>query len=192
MNWLTLVLVAIIALLTWRAYRNGFVIELVGLCSLILAVPIAGIFYDDMYPKVQPIVDNEDLASLLSFLFILFGVVIAGQVAAHLLRGFVSMLNLGSADHVAGGVFGFLKAVIVCQVILLALVVFPDPDLRDAIDDSAVANRLLDTTDVVLFVLPSRFDDGLALFGKAIDGIAGEPNGPTSANARELPRATTN
>jgi membrane protein required for colicin V production len=163
-NWLSVVLIAAIAFMTWRAYSNGFIRELVSLSVVILAIPLAGVFYDDMYPKVHPIIDSENLASLVSFLAILGGVIVAGQVAAHLLKGVVAMLNLGAADRLAGAAFGFAKAVVVCQVLLIALVVFPKPDIQGAIDDSAVAQALLDSAPAVLTFLPGTFDTALDLF----------------------------
>ena len=164
MDWLSILLFAGIGLLTWRAYRNGFVKEIVSFSAVILAIPIAGIFYDDLYPKLYPILDDETLTSLVSFLAIFLGVVLAGQVAAYLMRGIVNALNLGPADQVAGAGFGFLKGVIVAQVILLALVAYPSPDLQDQIDESQVAEALLDSTPVVLAILPSGFEEALDAF----------------------------
>ncbi|MGE5594857.1 MAG: CvpA family protein [Hyphomicrobiales bacterium] len=172
MNWVTILLAAVIAMSTWRAYVNGFVRELVSLSAVILAVPIAGIFYDDMFPKVQPIVDSRPLANLVSFLAILGGVIVAGQVGAHVLKQTVAILNLGAADKLAGAAFGLVKAVILCQALLLAFVVFPKPDLRDDIDASPLATALLDTAPPLLSILPARFDEGLDLFldgAQAID-----------------------
>lgn len=164
MDWLSIFLVVAIGLLTWRAYANGFVKEIVSLSAVILAIPIAGIFYDDLYPKVYPIVDNVTAASLISFLAIFLGVVVAGQVTSYLLRGVVNALNLGPADRVAGAGFGFMKGVIVAQVVLLAFVAFPSPDLHDEIDDSRVAEALLDSTPGVLAILPARFNAALDAF----------------------------
>lgn len=164
MNWVSIVVVAVVVFTTWRAYRNGFVRELVSLCAIILAIPMAGAFYDDMYPKLLPIVDNEALAYLLAFLSILIGVLILGQVAAHLLKRGVSLLNFGAADQLAGAAFGLLKGILICQAVLIALVLFPRPDLRDDIDASPVATALLDGTPFVLAILPGTFDDGVKLF----------------------------
>lgn len=176
MNWVTFVLLAVIGLMTFRAYRNGFIRELVGLCALILAVPLAGILYDDMYPKVEPIVDNEEAAALVSFIAIMGGVLLGGVVVAHLLKKSIEMLNLGVLDDLAGAAFGFIKAVILYQVVLVALVVFPSPDLREDIDRSPVATALLDAAPAVLVVLPGEFGDALDEFlEKAVevaDGLA--------------------
>jgi membrane protein required for colicin V production len=171
MNWLTLLLVAFVGFATYRAWRNGFIRELVSLSAVILAIPIAGLFYDDLFPKVQPIIDNEQLARLVSFMAILAGVIVAGQVAAHLLKQGVAMLNLGAADQLAGAAFGFLKAAIICQVILIALIRFPNPDLRETIDASPVARRMVDTAPLVLSILPKGFDEATSVF---LDRVQGE------------------
>ena len=164
MNWLTVVLALLIGWLTYRAYRNGFVQEFVSLSAVVLAIPLAGIFYDNMFPKVQPIVDDENLASLVSFLAIMGGVIIGGQVAAHLLKGVVHALNLGFIDTVGGTAFGLLKGIIISQALLVALVTFPKPDVTESIDESPLATQLLQTAPAVLTVLPSHFDDTLATF----------------------------
>lgn len=159
MNWLTILLLIILGLTTFRAYRNGFVRELVSLASVVVAIAVAGVFYDDLYPKVEPIVDNVVIAALLSFLALFAAVIIAGQVAAFLLKQSVEMLNLGGADQLAGGAFGLVKGVLVCQVVLVALVVFPDPDLRDDIDNSSVARPMVNGAPVILALLPGGFAD---------------------------------
>lgn len=173
MNWLDVVLGGGIAFVTWRAYANGFIRELVSLSVAFLAIPIAGVFYDDMFPKVQPIVDNDDLARLVSFLAILIGVIVAGQVAAHLLKKTVAMLNLGALDHLAGGAFGFAKAVLIAQVVLIALVVFPKPDIQSSIDDSSIATALLDAAPAVLAFLPGTFEKGLNAFMDGAQAVSG-------------------
>ncbi|MGH2634377.1 MAG: CvpA family protein [Tepidiformaceae bacterium] len=182
MNWLTILLVAVIAFVTWRAYANGFIRELVSLSAAILAIPMAGIFYPHLYKKLSPIITNHTAAYLISFLAILAGVIIAGQVAAHLLKRTVAMLNLGAVDKLAGGAFGFIKIVIICQVILVALVRFPSPDLQSSIDSSAAASKLLDTAPAVLAFLPKTFDTAISAFNSGLataNGVEGGLAGPT-------------
>jgi uncharacterized membrane protein required for colicin V production len=164
MNWLTIVILVVLAFLTFRAYQNGFIREIVSLSAVILAIPIAGLFYERMATKVHPIVDSVPLANLISFLAIMGGVIIGGQVASYLLKGTVQALNLGAIDHSAGAIFGFIKGVVACQTILIALVVFPKPDLQDEIDDSPLARGLVDTAPLVLAILPSGFDHAVHLF----------------------------
>ena len=102
---------------------------------------------------------------------------LAGQVGGHLMKRTASMLNLGAFDRLAGAALGFLKAVIICQVVLIALVVFQKPDLSTTIDGSPVAGKLLDTAPAVLTVLPSTFDHGVEAFQKVAAIINGLPGG---------------
>ncbi len=166
MDWLSLVILAGIGLVTWRAYRNGFIRELVSLCAIILAVPLAGVFYDDLAVKLDPIIGSRRMARLAAFLATFGGVVLAGQVGAYLLKRTVAMLNLGGADHLAGGAFGLLKSILVSQALLIALVLFPKPDLRPQIEDSAVARALLDGAPPVLALLPGQFEDTIKPFAE--------------------------
>lgn len=177
MNWVSIVLLAILGLVTWRGYANGFVREIVSLAAVVLAIPIAGLFYDDLFPKVEPMIDNSVLAALISFLAIAGAVMIGGQVGAHVLKRTVAMLNLGTADHLAGAAFGFVKAFLICQVLLIALVVFPDPDLRGDIDDSAIGRRMVDIAPVVLALLPGGFEDGVDAFLDRVNGAITDPFG---------------
>ncbi|WBL34936.1 CvpA family protein [Tepidiforma flava] len=182
MNWLDLLLIAAIGLSAWRGYANGFIRELVILVSVILAIPIAGALYARMFPKVDPIIDNEDLSAVISFLAIMAGVIIGGNVAAHLLKRTAEMLNLGGLDRLAGGLFGILKAALVAQAILIVIVRYPSPDLRDDIQGSRTARILLDAAPLTLAFLPQTFETGVELFRKAADAID-EAAGPAPTPA---------
>lgn len=172
MNWLDLVIVAAIGLITFRAFHSGFVRELVSLSAVILAIPLAGVLFDDMRPKVEPIVDDFALASLVSFVAIFVAVIVAGQIGAHLLKSGVRLLNLGAVDAVAGGAFGFLKAILIVQSLLLALVLFPTPDIRTSVDSSPLATQLLDGSPLILIFLPNSFEAGLDQFFSNLKDVA--------------------
>jgi uncharacterized membrane protein required for colicin V production len=100
-------------------------------------------------------------------------------VAAHLLKRTAEILNLGILDRVAGGAFGFLKAVFIAQALLVALVTFPNPDMRGKVDSSPVATRLLEAAPTVLAFLPGTFDEGIDLFKEHIDSARGADVEPT-------------
>ena len=177
MNWLDLLILGVVGISAWRAYASGFIRELVVLVSVILAIPIAGALYSRMFPKVDPILDNEDLSAVISFLSIMAGVIIGGNVVAHLLRRTAEMLNLGGLDRLAGAAFGFLKAALVIQAILIVLVRYPSPDVRSEIQESRVATALLDGAPLTLAFLPKTFETGVDLFRNAADALDGP--GPT-------------
>jgi membrane protein required for colicin V production len=176
-NWLDILIVAVVGFSTLRAYTHGFIRELVILASVILAIPVAGVLYASLFPKVDPIIDNEDLSAVVSFVSIMAGVVIGGNVIAHLLKRSAEMLNLGGLDKLAGGAFGFLKAALIIQALLILLVRYPSPDLRAEIERSRAADALLDAAPLTLAFLPHTFEVGLELFRaatNAIEDVAGQ------------------
>ena len=81
--------------------------------------------------------------------------IVAGQLIGYLLRRSADVLNLGGADRIAGGAFGLLQGLLLCQVLLVALVIFPQPDIRTHIEDSPLATRLLDGAPLALSILPT-------------------------------------
>ena len=60
------------------------------------------------------------------------------------------------------------------EVLLIVLVRYPEPDLRDTIDGSRVAKALLDAAPAVLAFLPDTFEAGLDLFQGARDSLSGD------------------
>ena len=185
MNWLDVVLLAVIAFSTWRAYANGFIRELVSIAAVILAIPVAGILYDDLFPKVEPIVDNARAAALVSFLMIMAGVIVGGQVAAHLLKRPRKSSTSACSTVSAAASSAFSGRSSSSRRCLIALVTFPSPDLRDDIDDSPIASALLDSAPAVLAFLPQAFEDGLDLFqdaaGAVQDGLGTPTPSPSPA-----------
>lgn len=152
-------------MLTWHAYRNGVLREMVAFSAILLAIPIAGLFYDDLGAKLDPIIDQSILARLVAFLSLFASVVVIGHVGAQLLRRTAEILNLGWADAWAGGIFGFAKGVLIVQAVLIGLVAYPKPDIRATIDTSPVARGLVDAAPVALQLLPQAFESAVDQFG---------------------------
>ncbi|HXG36923.1 MAG TPA: CvpA family protein [Dehalococcoidia bacterium] len=158
MSWLDIVIVLAIGWFTFSAYNAGFIREIVILVATILAVVIAGLYYDNLAKDVLVFIENETSARVISFLVLLASVFLMGQLAATLLKKTAALLMLGWADHLAGAVFGFLKGMIIVEVLLILFVTYPELGLEDAIADSALAQVFLDSLPVLLAILPDEFE----------------------------------
>jgi predicted metal-dependent phosphoesterase TrpH/uncharacterized membrane protein required for colicin V production len=94
----------------------------------------------------QPLVAN-----FLGFMVIFIATLIAGGLLGHLLTK-VMKGPLALANHALGGVFGFIKAVLVCGIVVFALLVF---DLaQDTLRQSWVARTTFDVTKAVVNLIP--------------------------------------
>jgi len=176
-----LVIVGIIAWMTFTAFTNGLIREVVKLAALVVGAVVAGMFYDDLSANLAFLIDDETIRDLLSFAALLGGAIILGQLAAMMLRGTARLLMLGPFDHVGGAAFGFVKGVILVELVLISISVFPaSSDVALAVDDSALAPVFLEHAPVVELALPTEFDNALdtlrdwqASLPAAVGGLGG-------------------
>lgn len=178
MNWLDIVIILVVAFFAFMAFRAGLIRELVTLVSAVAGIVLAGLFHDDFSREVLVSIDNENASLLVSFLILLGAVYLAGQLIAIMLRQVASLLMLGWADKAGGAAFGVLKGLIIVQVLIIALVTYPQLGLDDAIDGSALASVFLDAVPVLLLILPNEFERAVDAFPPevvlpALRGFAG-------------------
>lgn len=164
MNWIDIVIVLAIALFTITAYTSGLIREVVTLVSAIVGVVVAGAFYQDLGNDVLVFIEDDTTNAAVSFLVLLGSVYLAGQLVAVMLKGTASLLLLGWADRLGGAAFGFLKGVIVVEVLLILLVTYPVFGLKDEIDGSGLATVFLDTIPALLLILPNEFERAVDAF----------------------------
>ncbi len=163
MNWLDIVIILVIAFFVLSAFQSGLIREVVTLVSVVVGVIVAGLFYDELARDVLSFIEDDDVAGVVGFLVLLGAVYLAGQLIAIMLKQTASILVLGWADHIGGGLFGLLKGLVVVEVLIIAFVTF-DVGLHDSIDGSALASVFLDARSVVLFVLPDEFERAVDAF----------------------------
>lgn len=68
MQWLDLLIVGAAAWMTFRAFANGLIREIVTLAALILGVVVAGAYYRDLSANIAFVIDDELTRNLVSFL----------------------------------------------------------------------------------------------------------------------------
>ena len=157
MNWLDAVIVIALIGFTLAAFRAGLIREVVTLVAVVVGVLVAGHYYDDLADDVLLFIKNDKAAKAIAFLT-LFGSVALGQLAAFLMKRAASMLLLGWLDHLAGGVFGLLKGLILVELFLMFFATYPYLGLDNAIDGSGIAPLFLDNGPALLKLLPGEFN----------------------------------
>jgi membrane protein required for colicin V production len=177
MHWLDLVIVAIIAWLTFRALSVGLIREVVTAIAVVGGALLAGHFYTELADDIAFAIEDQTWRELAAFGSIFIGVVVAGQILAALLQRAAALLLLGPVDRVGGAAFGFLKGVLVVEILLFASLTFPvSSDLDRAIDDSTLAPVFVDGFPVLLQILPDEFEaaaDGLPRDAAPVEAVAG-------------------
>ena len=161
MNWRDVVIVATIVAFTVTAYSAGLIREVATLAGMIAGIIIAGLLYDKLASEFS---EGDDVALAVSF-FILFGsVYLIAQICAYVIKKAASLVMLGWLNHIGGAFFGFLKGILVVEVVLLVFAAYPGLGMDGAVDGSALAPLFVEDVDFVLILLPSDFDDRVAEF----------------------------
>jgi len=124
LNWLDIVLIAILLVTVILGFAKGLIREIIGLASVILGLILASLYYPYVSSFFEHIISHETLSHFLGFLIIFFAVLLVGGLISHLLsklmKGPLKFLN-----HLLGGAFGLLKGILICGVLVFALLVFP-------------------------------------------------------------------
>lgn len=189
MNWLDLLIVGILAWSTFRAFSTGLIREVVTLLGLVAGIGLAGAFYDDLSANLEFIVADPTTRRLAAFAAIFTGTVIAGQVIGGVMHSAASLLFLGPLDRIGGAVFGLAKGLLLVQVVLVAISVFPaHPVVARAVADSTLAPVFLRFTAAVQLGLPKEFQDPLGQLQRWQQ--SGAPGGVIEGIIPRLPSAT--
>lgn len=165
MHWLDLVIVAVIAWLTFRALSVGLIREVVTAVAVVGGAVLAGHFYGELADDIAFAVEDETWRNLVAFGSIFIGVVVIGQIVASLLQRVAALLLLGPIDRLGGAAFGFVKGVLVVEILLFAALAFPVSSRVDAaIEESTLAPVFVEGFPVLLQLLPPEFEAAVDAF----------------------------
>ncbi|MBP7706492.1 MAG: CvpA family protein [Candidatus Aminicenantes bacterium] len=151
MNWLDILLVTIMVVTAVVGIFKGFVKQVIGLVAVVAGLVLASFYYERTAGLFETFIHNRLLSNFLGFLLLFVLVMIAGAVAGHLLTKAMKG-PLAFANRLFGAVFGFLKAVLICGIIVFALVSFEVA--KPALETSAVAPACLGVARAVVNMIP--------------------------------------
>ncbi len=151
MNWLDIVLVTIMIITAIVGIFKGFVKQVIGLVAVVAGLVLASFYYEPAAALFETFVKNELLSDFLGFLLIFVLVLVAGAILGHLITKAMKG-PLAFANRLFGAVFGFLKAVLICGIIVFALVSFEIA--KPALETSILAPACLGVTRAVVNMIP--------------------------------------
>jgi membrane protein required for colicin V production len=161
MNWLDLVIIAVIVISAFLGVKFGLVKMAFSLAGLIVGVILAGRFYVPFAEQLT-FISQDSLARITAFALILIGVMIAAFIISTVLSWLTSKLLLGWIDRLGGAVLGLLVGAIFCGALLVLAAKFAN--LGATIADSTIARILVDYFPVALALLPAEFDSVRSFF----------------------------
>jgi membrane protein required for colicin V production len=160
MNWLDFVLLAIILVTAIVGIFKGFVRQVIGLVAVVAGLILACLYYEQTAGIFMTFVKNDLVSNFLGFLLIFVVVLIAGAILGHL---FTKAMKgpLAFANRLFGAIFGVVKAVLICGILVFALVSFEIA--KPALETSVLAPACLGLTRAVVNAIPrdlrARFNE---------------------------------
>jgi len=178
LDWLILLAILLNVL---GAIGQGFFYELFSFAGVILGYLLAAWEYPRVAVFYSHYVNSAWAADIAGFLTVFFVVLVLGGVAGKIARWAVEGIGLRWIDRLLGGLFGFLKGVVVCTVIVMALAAFNPTS--PWIQDSRIAPFMLVTGRALIWAAPAelrqRFRDGwnlLRTVPEHIEHVGGDKN----------------
>lgn len=157
MTWLDIVIIAGLAWFTFAGLTAGLLREIATVVGVILGVIVAGRCYVELAEKLV-FISDDSTAKIAAFLIIFFAIAVGAHLLARLLRRIASLLLLGWVDRLGGAIFGFGKAFVLAEVVLIAFAKFPFLGMEGTINQSRVAPVFLSYLPFLLRLLPPEFD----------------------------------
>ncbi len=142
MNWLDIVLVAVLAFSTIRSLRKGFSREVVGLAAALAALVLAMWFYGMAGTFIAPYVGSPRTANLLGFVLVIIAVLLVGSLAGWIVSRFLRTVGLSFFDRLLGGAFGFVRGLLITIGVLTAVMAFGPRTENNPTPEAVVHSRI--------------------------------------------------
>ncbi|HOI44774.1 MAG TPA: CvpA family protein [Candidatus Aminicenantes bacterium] len=156
MNWLDVAFLVIVLVAVVFGLIKGFVRELIGLASVILGFVLAALYYPALSGFMKGIINHPLAANFLAFLAIFLGVILAGSVISFLLTKIMKSLKvLAWINHLMGGLFGLIKSVVICGILVMAMLAFQFQ--KETLRNSKVAPLCYQAARALVYLVPEDF-----------------------------------
>jgi membrane protein required for colicin V production len=130
MNYLDIIILCFLGLLVFNGVRKGFIISLATLVALVLgawaAIHFSGYISVILEQQFHP---SGTWLPVLSFALTFLLIIILVLLIAKGLEKLISLAGMGLLNHIAGGIFGLLKGIVISSIILFIIAGF-DPEQK--------------------------------------------------------------
>lgn len=123
-NLLDWIVLGIVLYSVVMSAMRGFVREILGLITVVVAIVMAAWLYRDLGMLFRDVVRTENLALFFGFSLLFFGTLIVGFTLIWLIYRFFKFARIEWFDRVLGGAFGFVRGWLLGSVIFLVLTSF--------------------------------------------------------------------
>ena len=165
MNSVDITIIILLLGLGIVGWRSGVIKIALTLIGGVVGLVLAGRLWENV-AQLLPIA-NESFAGIAAFIVILGAVSLLAWLVGRILKMFLRLLLLGWIDGLAGAAIGLLLGGVVATAIVSAAGIVPSDSVRNAVDESKLAEPLIENMGFVYTLLPSEFDQVKNLVGQS-------------------------
>ena len=166
MNPIDLLILVLVVGGGFLGWVNGVVKWLFTFLGFIVGVFAASRLYETLDWAI-PLVDSDGVRRFVIFILIIGAASVGGWMLGRAIKMTLSILMLGWVDRGAGMAIGLLVGLLAASAVALAVNSIPVDEVRQAVEESLLADTLLDATTLLRGLMPSEFDVKSSLFGGA-------------------------
>ena len=166
MNPIDLLVLVLVVGGGFLGWVNGLVKWLFTFLGFVAGVFIASRLYKTLDWAI-PMVDSDGLRQFITFALIVVAVSLGAWMLGRTVKMTLSMLMLGWVDRGAGMAVGLLVGLLGASAVALAVNALPVDEVRQAVDESLLAETLLDATALLRELMPREFEIETSLFTQA-------------------------
>jgi membrane protein required for colicin V production len=156
MNWLDIVIGAVVVISFAGAWWNGLSREVIRLVALFLGIA-GGMWWYDELAAWQTYIENERLAAFTAFAAIVLGSLLAGAMVAWALGKILHWTGLRWFDRLLGGAFGLVRGLMIATAIVLAVIAFhPTRESTAVVADSRLAPVVFHGARAAAAIAPAK------------------------------------
>lgn len=164
MNQFDVMLLVLACVLVVLGMLKGLVRILIGLAALIAAFALAARYHQPLAQRFSGLEIGFEPLSLIAYLLIFLGVMLAGGLAAWLMRRLIRAAMLSWADRLGGAALGLLAALLVSALLVLPLVAY-SPWSERVLANSRLAPYVTVVADLANVIAPEdlsrRYREGV-------------------------------
>lgn len=164
MNWVDIVIIVLVLGLGLIGWRSGVIKIAFTLVGGIVGLVLAGRLWNDVADQLP--IDNESFAKIAAFVLILVIVSLLAWIAGRILKVFLKLLLLRWVDAAAGAAIGLLLGGLAATAVVSAAGIVPSGSVQDAVNESTLAEPLIENMGFVHALLPSEFNRVKDLVGQ--------------------------
>ena len=169
-NWLDWTLAIIVVVSVAAAMWEGFIRELISIAAVVAGLVIAVLGYQRAGFWFDDLTRSHEVALGVGFLALFFGTLIVGALISILAKKLVQKAGLAWFDRFLGGLFGLVRGVVVCTILLMVMVAFSIK--AETVQKSTLAPYVVTGARVLVALMPSdlksQFHVGFEKFRQAL------------------------